>query len=87
MRMIIQILDAPLETLETSNNRFHNLGYQVECCLEDVNYTHNSNIQRKFPIFNSTAEMFPWGKSDMLQIPNAKFLLSKINTNVFFNTY
>ena len=44
MRVNDQILDAGLETLETSNSRCHILGYQEEGCVENFNYYHYSNV-------------------------------------------
>ena len=44
MRVTSQILDAELETLETSNSRCRILGSQAEGCVENVNYSHNKNV-------------------------------------------
>ena len=54
MRVTSNILNAAIETLETRKSRWHSLGSQVEVCVENVNYTHNSNVL--YPCFYNLAK-------------------------------
>ena len=44
MRVTNNILDAEIETLETSTSRCHSLGYQAAGCVANTNSAHNSNV-------------------------------------------
>ena len=44
MRVVIHILDAVLDTLQTISSRCHILGYKAEVYVEDVKYSHNISV-------------------------------------------
>ena len=44
MRVTSKILDAALETLETSKIKFHSFGSQEAGCVANLNYAHNIDV-------------------------------------------